>query len=76
MARLTSEVAALKIGNRYDLVLIATRRARELSYGWQPMVKCANGRIVTALREIEAGAVGVDYRLKQPNIDRREKPQT
>lgn len=74
MARLTSEVAARQIGSKYDLVLVAARRARELNRGWKPLVKCSNGIPVTALREIEAGLIGRDYLLKPTNIDRRERP--
>lgn len=74
MARLTSEVAARQIGSKYDLVLVAARRARELNRGWQPLVKCSNGLPVTALREIEAGLIGRDYLLKPQNLDRKEKP--
>jgi len=74
MARLTSEVASRQVGSKYDLVLIAARRARELNRGWRPMVRCNNGIVVTALREIEAGLIGRDYLRKPQNLDRRERP--
>lgn len=74
MARLTSERAAEAVGNKYDLVLIAARRARELKRGWRPLVQCDNDVLVTALREIEAGKIGRDYLLKPCTLDRREKP--
>jgi DNA-directed RNA polymerase subunit omega len=74
MARLTSEVAARQIGGKYDLVLVAARRARELNRGWRPLIKSTNGVVVTALREIEAGLIGRDYLLKPQNLDRRERP--
>lgn len=74
MARLTSEEATKQVGSKYDLVLIASRRARELNRGWRPMLDSHNGPGVTALREIEAGLVGRDYLLKPQNLDRREKP--
>ena len=74
MARLTSELAVQQVGSRYDLVLIASRRARELNSGWKPLLNCDNMPVVTALREIEAGMVGRDYLQKNPNIDRRERP--
>lgn len=76
MARLTSEVAARQVGSKYDLVLIAARRARELNRGWSPLIRCDNSVGVTALKEIEAGLIGREYLAKQPNIDRREKPPT
>lgn len=74
MARLTSEVAGLKVGSKYDLVLIASRRARELTRGWKALVACNNCAPVTALREIEAGLIGREYLLKPPNISRHESP--
>ena len=67
MARVTSQKAAEAVGNRFDLVLIASARARELKRGYLPKVVCNNGPMVTALREIEAGAVGREY-LKKVNI--------
>ena len=76
MARLCSEIAAQKIGSKYDLILIGARRARELNRGWHPAVACDNGPVVTALREIEAGLIGRDYLLKPANLDRRERPPT
>jgi DNA-directed RNA polymerase subunit omega len=74
MARYTSELAAAAVGNKYDLVLIAARRVRELKRGWRPLVNCDNDLPVTALREIEAGLIGRDYLLKPRTLDRRERP--
>lgn len=70
MARISSEKAVNQIGNRYDLVLIAARRARELRHGYAPKIKSTNGINVTALREIEEGHIGRDYLLKSNRIDR------
>jgi DNA-directed RNA polymerase subunit omega len=61
MARLTSQAAVEMVGNRFDLVLIASYRARELTRGDMPRVSTSNGPIVTALREVEAGKVGREY---------------
>lgn len=61
MARITSEKATEAVGNRFDLVLIASQRVRELTRGALPRVKAKNGKAVTALREIEQGYVGRDY---------------
>lgn len=74
MARLTSELAVKQVQNRYDLVLIASRRVREINRGWLPKVKSDNTSVVTALREIEAGLIGRDYLLKPLELDRNEKP--
>ena len=67
MARITSQKAAEMVGSRFDLVLIASIRARELKRGHLPRVKSDNGPMVTALREIEEGKVGRDY-LKRVGI--------
>lgn len=61
MARITSEKAALAVENRFDLVLIASQRVRELKRGSLPKVTSKNGAVVTALREIEEGHIGRDY---------------
>lgn len=64
MARITSQEAVEAVGNRYDLVLIASARARELSRGHQPLTDKRSGNIVTALREIEDGKIGREYLAK------------
>jgi len=61
IARYTSEEAALAVGNRFDLVLIASQRVRELKRGHQPKLVTKAGATVTALEEIEKGLVGRDY---------------
>ena len=59
MARVTVEDAVNKIGNRFDLVLVAARRARQIAnYGKAPLVETSNEKAtVIALREIEAGLI-------------------
>ena len=56
------------IGNRYDLVLIASIRARELKRGYKPLIDTVNKPIVTALNEIEQGKIGIEYlkKVKKP----------
>ena len=61
MPRQCSEKAVQAVGNRYDLVLIASARVRELSHGHRPKLLSKNGPAVTALREIEEGLIGVEY---------------
>ena len=60
-ARYTSEEAANAVGNRYDLVLIASLRVRELKRGHRSKVNTKAGFTVTALQEIEKGHVGLEY---------------
>jgi len=64
MARITSQKAAEMIGNRFDMVLIAAARVRELKSGYLPKLSSNNGPSVTALREIEQGLIGREYLLK------------
>lgn len=62
MARVTVEDAVDKIGNRFDLILVAARRARQIATGGKdPMVEAENDKpTVIALREIENGFVTSD----------------
>jgi DNA-directed RNA polymerase omega subunit len=41
----------------YELVHLATKRARQLFKGADPLVKSKNRSVVTALREVAAGRV-------------------
>ena len=52
------------IGNRYDMILIATIRARELMKGGIAKVSTTEGPVITALKEIEAGHIGREYLAK------------
>ena len=58
MARTTVEDCLENVDNRFQLVLVAARRARELALGDDPMVERDNDKpTVIALREIAAGLV-------------------
>ena len=59
--RYTSEEAVNQVGNRFDLVLIAAARVRELQRGHKPKLVTTAGPTVTALQEVEAGLVGREY---------------
>ena len=59
MARITVEDCLENVENRFQLVLVAARRARQLSRGAQPLVPWENDKpTVVALREIAEGKVG------------------
>ena len=59
---LTSQVAAKRVGGLFDLVLIASRRVRELKSGYAPHITPGRqGHSVTAIREIEEGHIGKEY---------------
>ena len=70
---LTSEDAVAMVENRYDLVLIASRRCRELSRGDMPRVEGKHGNVLTALKEIEFGKVGREYLTKTLDIEPRRR---
>ena len=59
MARVTVQDAVEKIGNRFDLVLVAARRARQIQTGGKDaLVPEENDKYtVIALREIEEGLI-------------------
>lgn len=59
--RYTSETAVAAIGNRYDLVLVASKRARELRRGHRSKIETTASHTVTALQEIEKGLITRDY---------------
>lgn len=71
MARITSEKAVQAVDNRYDLVLIASRRARELAQGHAPHINTQDTTTVKAIREIEQGHIGRDYLYKPQDLDRK-----
>ena len=68
MARITSQAAVQMIGNRYEMVLIAARRARELARGDAPKVTKVTSHAVTALREIEQGHVDRSWLYKPQDV--------
>ena len=58
MARLTVEDCLEIMDNRYDLVLLASKRARQIHMGSEPLVEEENDKAtVIALREIAEGLI-------------------
>jgi DNA-directed RNA polymerase subunit omega len=58
MARVTVEDCLDNVDNRFQLVQIATKRARQLANGAEPMVAWENDKpTVVALREIAEGHI-------------------
>jgi len=57
MARITVEDCVAKGSSRFDLVVLAAKRARQLLKGAKPLVESDNRDIVIALREVAAGKV-------------------
>jgi len=65
VARITLEDCLVKVSNRFQLAILATKRAKQLLKGAKPLLESNNREIVLALREIAAGLVrGVGKELK------------
>ena len=71
---LSNELCVEMIGNRYDLVLVGARRARELGRGDMPRVGGPkHSHVITAIKEIEAGKVSRDYLYKETEVAPRRR---
>lgn len=76
MARVTIEDCLDNVDNRFELILVASRRARQLANGKaEPTVVPENDKpTVLALREIAAGNVGIEL-LNEPEELPVRKPE-
>lgn len=54
MSRITVEDCLDQVGNRFELVMLASKRARQLFKGAKPLIDSDNREVVVALREIAA----------------------
>lgn len=72
MARVTIEDSLANVENRYALVHAASKRARQLFRGADPLVRCKNNEVVTSLREIAKGHVRLvldhDSMMSTPSV--------
>jgi DNA-directed RNA polymerase subunit omega len=57
MARITVEDCLKRVDSRFELVILAARRAKMIMKGAKPLVETDNRPIVSALREVAAGKV-------------------
>jgi DNA-directed RNA polymerase subunit omega len=69
LARVTVEDCLEREDNRFALVILASRRARQLMKGSAPLIRCTNRPNVSSLREIAAGRVHFD----RPSADAIEE---
>ncbi|MRR37222.1 DNA-directed RNA polymerase subunit omega [bacterium] len=62
MARVTVEDCLEKVDNRFLLVMLASKRVKQLYKGASPLIenKAANKNVVVSLREIASGKVGYE----------------
>lgn len=67
MARVTIEDCLEQIPNRFELVMVAVRRARKLEMGAEPLIEWEKDKpdkpTVLALREIAEGKIGSSLAL-------------
>jgi DNA-directed RNA polymerase subunit omega len=57
MSRITVEDCLHRVDNRFELVMLASLRARQLFKGAKPLIESDNREVVLALREIADGKV-------------------
>ncbi|MCU7797480.1 MAG: DNA-directed RNA polymerase subunit omega [Candidatus Thiodiazotropha sp. (ex Semelilucina semeliformis)] len=68
MARVTVEDCMDYVDNRFDLVLLATKRARQLERGVEPLLPWEKDKpTVMALREIADGLISHQDVEEKPN---------
>lgn len=79
MARVTVEDCLDHVDNRFELVLLASRRARQISQGKEPMVPLENDKpTVVALREIAEGKITneiMDEAEREPEAEVEESTE-
>lgn len=76
MARITVEDCLDHVENRFELVLVASKRARQLATGGKdPLVEWENDKpTVVALREIATGRISRTILNKKPLHQEDEEP--
>lgn len=67
MARITVEDCLDKIDNRFKLIMVASKRARQIASGSEPLVGWENDKAtVVALREIADALITEEYLKEVP----------
>lgn len=73
MARITIEDCLPVVGNRFEMVLLAAARARQLNQGARPFVDPRrDNNAVVALREIATGRLNLD--LLRAEVGKKRVP--
>ena len=76
MARVTVEDCMAQVDNRFALVVLATKRSRQLVAGARPIVEHSkNKSTVLALREIATGKVRFDRSVRDALAGKFNKPE-
>ena len=73
MARITVEDCLEKVDNRFHLVRVASKRARQIMNGKEPTIEWDNDKAtVVALREIAAGNITEEMLDEKPILNEEE----
>tara|TARA_B110000014_G_C19796815_1_gene413941 strand:- start:64 stop:504 length:441 start_codon:yes stop_codon:yes gene_type:complete len=73
MARITVEDCLEKVDNRFHLVRVASKRARQIMNGKEPTIEWDNDKAtVVALREIAAGNITEEMLDEKPILSEEE----
>ncbi|MEN8213863.1 MAG: DNA-directed RNA polymerase subunit omega [Pseudomonadota bacterium] len=76
MARITVEDCLEHVDNRFNLVLLATKRARQLANGVEPLLPWENDKpTVMALREIAEGLITSETVDEQDNQEEESEEE-
>ncbi len=68
MARVTIEDCLGQVENRFELVILSAKRARQISYGAEPTLEPDNHKpTVMALRELAANTIDKDVVMSDPD---------
>ncbi len=77
MARVTVEDCLGKVNNRFELVLTATKRARQLAHGKEALVEWENDKpTVVALREIAENKISAEMLAEEERREAEESSVT
>jgi DNA-directed RNA polymerase subunit omega len=75
MARVTVEDCLENVANRFELVMVASKRARQMATGGKdPMVQEESDKpTVIALREIAEGFITPDILIREDELDAEQE---
>lgn len=74
MARVTVEDCLSSVDNRFELVMVASKRARQIANGRAPLVQEESDKpTVVALREIAEGLITPDMLSREDEIEAQEE---
>jgi DNA-directed RNA polymerase subunit omega len=77
MARVTVEDCLPQVENRFALVLLATKRTRQLMAGARPLIEAGRDKsTVLSLREVATGKVRFDRNVREVLAGKYDKKET